>query len=102
MNEPQAIEDLLHENIHLFHNRMNFVSALTLDNKLLAWGINDHGQLGYKSNHDAEIFNSRIINYFNDKNIEQISCGSYYTLVLTSGCIIYEWGANKRGPYESL
>src|SRR5882672_10878722 len=46
VNEIQVIDRLCHKNITQFFNGEDFVLALTHDNCLYSWGINEKGQLG--------------------------------------------------------
>ena len=68
--------------------------AVTTNNKIYAWGSNEHGQLGL--GHYISRDNPQELLLPNIK-IESISCGSDYTMALTTSGKLYTWGKNTDG-----
>ena len=97
VNEPKLIEELCDKSVIQFYNGSAFVLALTSDKKLYGWGNNELGQLGINIINHKKLYKPVLIEDLNDIMIEQISCGSGHTLVLTTGGVIYGWGVNDNG-----
>ena len=97
VKKPKIIEELCDKSVIQFYNGYDFVLALTSDNKLYGWGSNDWGQLGLKVVNQTKLYKPVLIEDLNDINVEQISCGSVHTLVLTSDGMVYGWGSNRIG-----
>ncbi|CAG2161405.1 unnamed protein product [Oppiella nova] len=94
---PQLIPELCGQRIRQFIIGCDFVLAMNEDNHVFSWGHNDKGQCGRDE-----------ISYLNDKNITQISCGTYHSLALTTGGQVYGWGnksfaitINETNPGEN-
>ena len=81
--------------VFVVHNGLHFVLGITRDKELYGWGRNDFGQLA-KPLLSEDIFKPNIIN-INDKIINEISCGTVHTLMLTSDGIVNGWGRNAFG-----
>ena len=94
VKDPQIIPELCKSNIQKFHNGYDFVLGITSDKEVYGWGRNDFGQLAKLVNDD--INKPDKIN-INDKIINEISCGSFHTIVLTSDGMVYGWGNNTNG-----
>ena len=97
VKEPKIIEELCDKSVIQFYNGYTFALALTSDNKLYGWGDNEFGQLGLNVVNPSKVYKPVLIEDFNGINIEQISCGSAHTLVLTSDGMVYGWGDNEYG-----
>ena len=95
VKDPQIIPELCDKNIQQFHNGLGFVLALVSDNVLYGWGRNDCLQLGSETLNEEN--NKPIYIKIEEKCINQISCGSNHTLVLTSDDMVYGWGDNTYG-----
>ena len=97
VNEPKIIEELCDKSVIQFYNGLYFAFALTSDNKLYCWGSNEYGQLGIKVIHNSKLFKPVLVEDLNNIIIEQISCGSLHTLVLSNDGMVYGWGDNSQG-----
>ena len=97
VNEPKIIEELCDKSVIQFYNGYGFAFALTSDNKLYGWGSNEFGQLGLKVVNVTKLYEPILIQDLNDIIIEQISCGSAHTLVLSNDGMVYGWGDNRDG-----
>ena len=95
VKDPQIIPELCDINIQQFHSGFDFVLGITSDKELYGWGSNKWGQLAKPLLND-NIHKPNVIN-LNDKIINEISCGSVHTLILTSDGIVYGWGYNTLG-----
>ncbi|KXJ70324.1 protein RCC2 [Aedes albopictus] len=68
---------------------------ITLDRKALAFGRNQHGQLGQS---DLRIFEKPTpVNGLKNVNVVQAACGRNHTLFLTDEGIVYACGDNRNG-----
>lgn len=80
-----------------------------LSTSVYAWGLNVDGQLGVGALSAAEeyVLDRRAAQRFEttpqcvpaleDRNIEQVSCGSYHSLARTAGGQVFSWGRGSDG-----
>ncbi|GAM28582.1 hypothetical protein SAMD00019534_117580 [Acytostelium subglobosum LB1] len=70
---------------------------------LMTWGSGSNCKLGYRSEKDSQYVPERLPN-FNIPDIVSISCGSYYSALLTENGDVYMWGrgAVKNPPIATL
>ncbi|CAG9559714.1 unnamed protein product [Danaus chrysippus] len=61
-----------------------------------SWGSDSMGQLGSNLGSHAQD-KPKIIKTLATKNVIQVACGSYHTVVLTNNGDLYAWGANSYG-----
>ncbi len=66
--------------------------ALTRDGKVLAWGNNDSGQLGYMTDPNSYSFTPQRVSSLN--NIIAIAAGRRHSLALQSDGTVWAWGRN--------
>lgn len=101
-NTPQKI-NFNDEKIKSISTGPYFSFALTINNKLFAFGINKWSQLGL--NHDIHQFTPTLIdsNTYNNEQIINIACGGDHTLLLTQkqgsndSSNLYSCGYNDHG-----
>ena len=112
VKELTEIKELNGYNIKEFYNGSNFVIGVNNDkNILFGWGMNNAAQLGrgYKSEF-YDYLRPEKVKLFDNKSkfqiksfkfkpivIQEISCGSFHTLVLTKEGLLYGWGWNEGG-----
>ena len=85
VNEPQVIPELCHKNIKQFFIGHRFVLALNSDGQIYGWGRNNLGQLATGSlGKENEYFKPKVISYFTDKTVIELSCGLNHTIAMTS------------------
>ena len=89
------IIELRNQGIIQFHIGVDFVIALSINNKLFSWGRNDRGQLG-RGYASEEISRPSSIEMFDNVIIKQID--SYWTTIaiLTDDRKVYVWGNNEN------
>ena len=96
VNCPEKIVQLCQQNIKDFKNGLTFVLGLSQKGELWSWGENDRGQLGLKFVSESnEYMIPHNIRFFNNKQIEQVSCGYRHALVLLSNGDIYMVGVTS-------
>ena len=96
------IQELCDQNIEVFFvgNSENGVPKIMFarnnNNLIYSWGYNEYGQMpqGFISNQSQMPKN---LQFFNDKNIIDITCGSSHCLALSEFGIIFGWGQNNWG-----
>ncbi|CAG2171498.1 unnamed protein product [Oppiella nova] len=97
IDSPQVIKELCHQNIQTFIIGYDFVLAMNSVNHVYGWGYNIYGQLGRHWTPFGVYSKPERISYFDDKDVQQISCGSHHSLALTSSGQVYGWGCNSSG-----
>ncbi len=68
----------------------------TYDQKVYCFGNNSYGRLGNGVEEDRD-FEPELNHYLSDKNIVDMKCGAYHSLVLTARGEVYAWGWNDSG-----
>ncbi|CAG2168288.1 unnamed protein product [Oppiella nova] len=63
----------------------------------MVWGHNMWGQLGRDVTPKGAYLKAERISYFDEKDVQQISCGFQHSLALTSNGQVYGWGRNIKG-----
>jgi alpha-tubulin suppressor-like RCC1 family protein len=94
--ESRLLKELCSKKIIDFKNGLCHVIARTIDGKVYCWGSNEWGVLGNGKRND-EIYSPELNQYLSDKQIIDICCGGYHTLVLTNRGEVYAWGENTKG-----
>jgi alpha-tubulin suppressor-like RCC1 family protein len=69
--------------------------ALTSTGRVLAWGANDHGQLGDGSTSETE--SPVVVALPSGVTATAVSAGADHSLALTAGSQVWAWGANGDG-----
>ena len=97
VTEFTLIKELCDQNIEEFFEGYDYMFARNNKNQIFSWGHNDDGQLaqGYRSNN--QYVKPKKINFFDNKNIIEICCGSIHCLGLSEDGVIYGWGYNYYG-----
>ena len=85
------IGELKNQGIIEFHIGAEFVIASSINNKLFAWGRNDHGRLGcpYANNKISKPWSIKI---FEKVNIKQIDSYSNSIAIVTEDGKVFAWG----------
>ncbi len=96
---PPFIDYVPLDNIIAISAGDNHSLAVNENGIALAWGGNNHGQLGNDSNTDRN-FALPVRNEIDDgplDYISSVSAGKYYSLALTQGGSVWAWGDNDWG-----
>lgn len=74
----------------------NHSLGLTSNGEVYAWGDNDQGQIGCGS---TNRFHSKPVklNFFQNKPVKSICCGSNHSVAMTTIGLVYAWGDNGYG-----
>eukprot|EP01083_Nonionella_stella_P210690 762509_1 len=73
---------------------------LTNDGNVFALGGNDCGQLGQGNADTGRTLRHHIpkqIDFFNDKHVAKVFCGTYFSIALDDKGRLYSWGYNAQG-----
>lgn len=73
------------------------MSHVSLWFQVYAWGCNDEGALGRKSN-DSDEFLPGLVDGLEHSKIVQVSAGDSHTAALTSTGEVYVWGVFRVSP----
>ncbi|XP_054158982.1 RCC1 and BTB domain-containing protein 1-like, partial [Oppia nitens] len=103
VDAPELIPELCHHRVRQFVCGFTFVLAVTDDNRVYSWGIDNKGQLGRSTTANTArvgiYLRPDIIADFDDKHqqVSQLACGNYHSLALTVDGDVYGWGHNRYG-----
>ncbi|CAG2175104.1 unnamed protein product [Oppiella nova] len=97
IQSPQLIPQLCHQKIQTFITGYDFVLAMNSVNHIHSWGRYVWGQLGRDVTQEKVYSKPERISFFDDKDVQQISCGGHHSLALTSNGQVYGWGCNEYG-----
>ncbi|CAH1712880.1 X-linked retinitis pigmentosa GTPase regulator-like isoform X2 [Aphis gossypii] len=93
--KPNCVKSLKPDKVkHIVCGRSHTIVS-TENNIVYGFGDNSDGQLGLSA---SEVTYSDVpieVTRFNDKNIIQLSAGSYHTAVLIENGDVYIWGSNR-------
>ncbi|CAI6349035.1 unnamed protein product [Macrosiphum euphorbiae] len=93
--KPNCVKSLKPDKVkHIVCGRSHTIVS-TENNIVYGFGDNSDGQLGQSV---ADVTHSDVpieVTRFNDKNIIQLSAGSYHTAVLLENGDVYVWGSNS-------
>eukprot|EP01095_Lingulamoeba_sp_RSL-Kostka_P006262 TRINITY_DN1959_c0_g9_i1.p1 TRINITY_DN1959_c0_g9~~TRINITY_DN1959_c0_g9_i1.p1 ORF type:complete len:410 (+),score=116.35 TRINITY_DN1959_c0_g9_i1:1411-2640(+) len=95
---PTQVDTLSNLDIKEIQCSYGFAVAKTFDNQLIAWGLNDKGQLGTKSNCKSEWYPALLdIKSFRDESIQEYSVGYDHVICITELGDLYGFGSNQFG-----
>lgn len=73
-----------------------FVLMSTIEGKLICWGRNESGQLGFGAGMRSNVEKPKINSSFPEP-ILQLACGSSHAVALTRAGNVLTWGGNRMG-----
>ena len=84
----------------------NHMACLTADRRLFTWGSNTFGQLGLLEIRDSTSTPREVLG-MKEKNVKEVACGGWHTLVCTINGDVYSCGKGWHGQlglgdYDSL
>jgi hypothetical protein len=92
VTEPTLIQELCDKEIINFAFGDFHALALTKSGSIYSWGSKNNGELGYKTL--VNDFKPKLIENLSEISINQICCGSSFSLALSQSGIVYVWGNN--------
>ncbi len=92
-DNPKKVQEFSQSTLISISSGVTHNLALTANGKILSWGYNNKGQLGYSSKNGQ--YKPKIINSID--TFIKISCGAYHSLALSESGDVYSWGHNYRG-----
>lgn len=100
---PQLVEPLLGKNILSVHCGVAHSAALGMEKRrgrrrVYTWGSNSHGQLGLGGVAlGADVLRAKPVEYLLNRDVSEVACGSFHTLVITAHGQLLSWGDNRHG-----
>lgn len=88
------------EKIEKISSSYNFTLAITENGKILAWGINNAGQLGIPTATASYLSVPTLVDSsaeLSGSTVTEIMAGGAHSLALTSDNKVFAWGANNHG-----
>ena len=102
VTEFTLIEELCDQNIEEFFNGYEFMFGRNNENQIFSWGRNFKGQLAREEWCECyQNLKPIKIDFFDNKNIIEISCGDSHCLGLSEDGVIFGWGHNEYGQTGS-
>ncbi|CAA7016459.1 unnamed protein product [Microthlaspi erraticum] len=92
---PECVVSLMNENICQVACGCSLTVSLTINGHVYTMGSKAYGQIGNPNANGK--FPSRVEGDLVDTCVEDIACGSYHVVVLTSKSEVYTWGKGLNG-----
>jgi hypothetical protein len=92
VTEPTLIRELCDREIITFAFGDFHALALTKSGSVYSWGSKNNGESGYETL--VNDFKPKLIENLSEISIDQICCGSSFSLALSKSGIVYIWGNN--------
>ncbi|KAL6039185.1 hypothetical protein STEG23_012209, partial [Scotinomys teguina] len=99
--EPRRLDSLTGKKIaSLSYGSGPHIVLATTDGEVFTWGHNAYSQLGNGTTNHG-LVPCHISTNLSNKQVIEVACGSYHSLVLTSDGEIFAWGYNNSGQVGS-
>nr|KAF6428370.1 RCC1 and BTB domain containing protein 2 [Rousettus aegyptiacus] len=99
--EPRRLESLSGKKIAcLSYGSGPHVVLATTEGEVFTWGHNAYSQLGNGTTNHG-LVPCHISTNLSNKQVIEVACGSYHSLVLTSDGEVFAWGYNNSGQIGS-
>ncbi|KAJ8785491.1 hypothetical protein J1605_007088 [Eschrichtius robustus] len=99
--EPRRLESLSGKKIAcLSYGSGPHVVLATAEGEVFTWGHNGYSQLGNGTTNHG-LVPCHISTNLSNKQVIEVACGSYHSLVLTSDGEVFAWGYNNSGQVGS-
>ncbi|GAB1299082.1 RCC1 and BTB domain-containing protein 2 [Apodemus speciosus] len=99
--EPRRLDSLTGKKIvSLSYGSGPHIVLATTDGEVFTWGHNAYSQLGNGTTNHG-LVPCHISTNLSNKQVIEVACGSYHSLVLTSDGEVFAWGYNNSGQVGS-
>ncbi|ELK08879.1 RCC1 and BTB domain-containing protein 2 [Pteropus alecto] len=99
--EPRRLDSLSGKKIACFsYGSGPHVILATTEGEIFTWGHNAYSQLGNGTTNHG-LVPCHISTNLSNKQVIEVACGSYHSLVLTSDGEVFAWGYNNSGQVGS-
>ncbi|XP_057350503.1 RCC1 and BTB domain-containing protein 2 isoform X4 [Manis pentadactyla] len=99
--EPRRLDSLSGKKIAcLSYGSGPHIVLATTEGEVFTWGHNAYSQLGNGTTNHA-LVPCHISTNLSNKQVIEVACGSYHSLVLTSDGEVFAWGYNNSGQVGS-
>lgn len=99
--EPRRLDSLSGKKIAcLSYGSGPHIVLATTEGEVFTWGHNAYSQLGNGTT-NAGLVPYHISTNLSNKQVIEVACGSYHSLVLTSDGEVFAWGYNNSGQVGS-
>ncbi|XP_023587336.1 RCC1 and BTB domain-containing protein 2 isoform X3 [Trichechus manatus latirostris] len=99
--EPRRLDSLSGKKIAcLSYGSGPHIVLATTEGEVFAWGHNAYSQLGNGTTNHG-LVPCHISTNLSNKQVIEVACGSYHSLVLTSDGEVFAWGYNNSGQVGS-
>nr|XP_031322313.1 RCC1 and BTB domain-containing protein 2 isoform X7 [Camelus dromedarius] len=99
--EPRRLDSLSGKKIAcLSYGSGPHVVLATTEGEVFTWGHNAYSQLGNGTTNHG-LVPCHISTNLSNKQVTEVACGSYHSLVLTSDGEVFAWGYNNSGQIGS-
>ncbi|CAI5745069.1 unnamed protein product [Peronospora destructor] len=94
---PQPVEYFFRHPVLAVACGQHYTVASLRDGGVVAFGKNDHGQLGLGSTSEPVLYPTRLAPPLDRAMVPQLSCGYYHTAIVTVDGAVYTFGRNDYG-----
>ncbi|CAI5703247.1 unnamed protein product [Peronospora effusa] len=94
---PQPVEYFFRHPVLAVACGQHYTVASLRDGGVVAFGKNDHGQLGLDSTSEPVLYPTRLAPPLDRAMVPQLSCGYHHTAIVTVDGAVYTFGRNDYG-----
>ncbi|CAI5704608.1 unnamed protein product [Peronospora farinosa] len=94
---PQPVEYFFRHPVLAVACGQHYTVASLRDGGVVAFGKNDHGQLGLDSTSEPVLYPTRLAPPLDRAMVPQLSCGYHHTAIITVDGAVYTFGRNDYG-----
>lgn len=98
VSKPKKL-DFFHENVMQIAAGKNHFLALTLDNKVYSWGLNEFGQLG--ANRTTASWHPVLVDVIKDKTIIYITAKENLSAAINAEGSVFSWGNKVKSKGDA-
>ncbi|CAH0475830.1 unnamed protein product [Peronospora belbahrii] len=94
---PQPVEYFFRDPVLAVACGQHYTIASLKDGGVVAFGRNDHGQLGLNGTSEPVLYPTRLAPPLDRAVVPQLSCGYHHTAIVTEDGAVYTFGRNDYG-----
>ncbi|XP_076833876.1 serine/threonine-protein kinase Nek9 isoform X2 [Brachyhypopomus gauderio] len=95
--QPRKVERLQGKAIRQVACGADFTACVTDEDQMYMFGSDYYGCIGVENEKGMEVLEPVLLEFFEERPVQQVSCGDNHVVVLTHKGDIYSWGCGEHG-----